>query len=691
MYWRQVVSQSPTDTSAGSALTRYRQGWTALNRLLHTGRSFSGHERNCAFLNLGSGDFATVSSVSGLDFPDDGRAIATCDWDFDGRQDLWITNRTGPRLRLMRNTSAGGGRFLAVRLQGVTCNRDAIGARVEVVLGALESGAPQPKLIRTRYAGDGFLSQSSGWMHFGLGDRTDIDRLIVSWPGGEREEFRGASSDTFCILRQGTGHAARWEPPASRIPLTPAAAEIPRGTAVARIVLPFRLPLPLLKVDPQAAVLRRERALQADGVLTIDGPAIVNLWSSSCATCRVELADWAKHEKSFAQLGLEVIALSTDTERSDSARRLMETLSFPFAWAVAKPGTIRSLDLFQRAMLDLWDPLRLPSSFLLDGQGEVVAIYKGPIDLDQIARDVRLINASPEELRDAGTPFAGRWIAEVPVADPLRVSSQMVDHGHVSDAIEYLEEFVRRAQETNPGRLADVHYVLAVLLESQQRKDRALDVLRAASRLSPDDVRVRRNLGRLLGEAGRLEEAGVELEAAVRIHPEDTETRRQLAFTLIQTGRARDATGHLDALLARDPKDAATHFLMANCRRQIGEWAAAIEHYRTALEIDPGSLLAANNLAYILAAHPDRSFRDENEALRVAEAACRQTGFQDPRFLDTLAVAYAAAGQFDKAIATARQAIRLYENDPAGAASVEKVKSRILLFAQRTPLREDWD
>ncbi|NIP95375.1 MAG: hypothetical protein GWO24_18795, partial [Akkermansiaceae bacterium] len=78
-YWRQVVSQSPVDDLAGEKTLRYRQGWRALNRLLHENRSFSGHEKHCAFLNCGPGPdgrerpFADVSSAIGFDLADDGR------------------------------------------------------------------------------------------------------------------------------------------------------------------------------------------------------------------------------------------------------------------------------------------------------------------------------------------------------------------------------------------------------------------------------------------------------------------------------------------------------------------------------------------------------------------------------------------------------------------------------------------
>ena len=170
---------------------RYRQGWKALNRLLHEDRSFSGNERNCAFLNCRGTGFADISSASGFDFPDDSRAVTAVDWDFDGDLDLWMTARTAPRLRFLRNDLAANADWVAVKLSGngETTNRDAVGARVQLYLKN-----QQVPLIRSVRAGDAFLSQSSGWLHFGLGPNASIEKLLVRWPGGTEESISGIES-----------------------------------------------------------------------------------------------------------------------------------------------------------------------------------------------------------------------------------------------------------------------------------------------------------------------------------------------------------------------------------------------------------------------------------------------------------------------------------------------------------------
>ena len=127
------MSQSPTTAISSNEAVNYVDALGKLDRLIQSGKSFSGRERNCCFLNIGSRRFANISALSGLDFIDDARAAATVDWDHDGDLDLWIANRTGPQLRFLRNDIETGHHYVSLRLEGRSANRDGIGARVEVV------------------------------------------------------------------------------------------------------------------------------------------------------------------------------------------------------------------------------------------------------------------------------------------------------------------------------------------------------------------------------------------------------------------------------------------------------------------------------------------------------------------------------------------------------------------------------
>jgi len=70
--------------------------------------------------------------------------------------------------------------YVAFRLKGTRSNRDAVGAVVRLYAG-------KEVLTRQVSPAGGYLAQSSKTVHFGLGDRTAIDRVEITWPGGVRQ------------------------------------------------------------------------------------------------------------------------------------------------------------------------------------------------------------------------------------------------------------------------------------------------------------------------------------------------------------------------------------------------------------------------------------------------------------------------------------------------------------------------
>ena len=109
--------------------------------------------------------------------------------------------------------------------------------------------------------------------------------------------------------------------------------------------------------------------------------------------------------------------------------------------------------------------------------------------------------------------------------------------------------------------------------------------------------------------------------------------------------------------------------------------AAAIFQFRQAVERDPNSPLALNNLACLLATAADASLRDGAEAVRLAERACALTSYQNTRVLSTLAAAYAEDGRFDDAVATAQKACTLATQQ--GQAALLEGNRRMLQYYRR--------
>jgi hypothetical protein len=124
-----------------------------------------------------------------------GRGSAGADFDNDGDVDVLVTNLNDRPALLRNDTPRSGRHWLGVRLVGRRPNRDAIGALVRVEVG----GRTQ---VRARLSGGGYLSQHDSRLHFGLGEHTTVDRIVVKWPDGSRQAVGKVPADGIITIRQ---------------------------------------------------------------------------------------------------------------------------------------------------------------------------------------------------------------------------------------------------------------------------------------------------------------------------------------------------------------------------------------------------------------------------------------------------------------------------------------------------------
>ena len=627
------MSQSPlelTDRRQGAAYLQAIDRWS---RLVQAGGSHSGHERNCAFLNTPGGRFADISAISGLDFLDDARAVAPVDWDHDGDLDLWLSNRTAPQVRLLRNDAADKTSSIAFRLVGRSVNRDAIGSRVELFLAG--NTTPQVRLLS---AGVGFLAQGSKWVHFGLGDATEIDRAVVHWPGGEPETFVGLRAGQRYRLVQAAGRAETIPARTGRVKLSPSVLAAQQTTARAGVRLASRPPTPVLRYrgwDGNERIVKQ----------TVGRPLLLNLWASWCGPCAEELAGFTRRRSDLNERGVDVLALSVDglgDERSsdpDALRAFLRHLTFPFDSGVATTEVVDKLELLFARLFGRHISFPVPVSFLIDAAGNLAVIYKGRVEVDDLLADLDRLDAGSTDLRAWATPFSGRWYTPPVQADSSLLAREYLRAGYAEDA-----EPLLRA-ELQAGGDAETRQLLATALSVLGRNAEAERRYREALALDPDSVRAHYNLAVLLAADDRPSEAVEHFEAALRIDPTHANAHLAIAGALLQIGRAVDA----------------------------------VPHYRSALGLKPGWGLAANALARQLAAGADPRVHDVPVAVKLAEQVCRATEYRVPELMDTLAVTYAAAGRFDEAVAAARKAMEL----AAGAERTEfalEIEARLDLF-----------
>lgn len=163
------------------------------------------------------------------------------------------------------------------------------------------------------------------------------------------------------------------------------------------------------------------------------------------------------------------------------------------------------------------------------------------------------------------------------------------------------------------------------------------------------------NLGACRVDEGRFDEAIQLFQKSLLLQPNEI-AHNNLGWELVRQGKFEEALGHFHAALDIHPQYALAHCNLAITLQTLGRTGEALAHYREALRTDPLMLRALNNLAWTLATHPNPEFRDGAEAVRLAERACEATRYGFAQFVGTLAAAYAEAGRFDEAVATAEKA-----------------------------------
>ena len=220
--------------------------------------------------------------------------------------------------------------------------------------------------------------------------------------------------------------------------------------------------------------------------------------------------------------------------------------------------------------------------------------------------------------------------------------------------------------------------------------DAAMRHFGEALRINPRWPETRAGMGEALWKSGLRDEAIWNYREAVRLSPHDPVLRQHLVRAVLDRGWTDDAIREAQAGLAatgsKTPSPRLTGLLGAAQARRgeelqaEGQDAAAIAAYRAALGAQPDAIVVRNNLAWLLASAPDPALRAPAEALRLAEEAAEATQHRNGSVLDTLAVALAANGRFEEAVATLDAA--LAQIPPAEAARAEGMRVRRDAFAR---------
>lgn len=137
--------------------------------------------------------FRDGSADAGAEFRQTAAAhhgAATVDLNDDGRVDIVVTALGAPA-EVWENTTPNAGHWLTLKLIGTRSNRDAIGARITI--------GTQTVIVSPSA---GYISSRDIRAHFGLADRTTIDRIVILWPSGVTQVLQHVSTDRVIVVKE---------------------------------------------------------------------------------------------------------------------------------------------------------------------------------------------------------------------------------------------------------------------------------------------------------------------------------------------------------------------------------------------------------------------------------------------------------------------------------------------------------
>jgi tetratricopeptide (TPR) repeat protein len=265
------------------------------------------------------------------------------------------------------------------------------------------------------------------------------------------------------------------------------------------------------------------------------------------------------------------------------------------------------------------------------------------------------------------------------------LGNALMQKGRVDEAVAHFQ----KALEIQP-EYARAHYNLGNALMQKGRLDEAIAHFQKALEIRSDYAEACNNLGNALMQKERADEAIARYERALEINPGYAEACNNLGHALMQKGRVDEAILHFQKAVAIRPEYAKAHYNLGHALMQKERVDEAITHFQKALEIRPDYPDAGYNLAraaWLLATSPEVSVRNGARAIELAEAMERLSGGKDPMINMTLAAAYAEAGRFPEAVATAERAQQLAAHQ-GNASLVDVLGRQIKLYQAGLPFRD---
>jgi protein O-mannosyl-transferase len=256
--------------------------------------------------------------------------------------------------------------------------------------------------------------------------------------------------------------------------------------------------------------------------------------------------------------------------------------------------------------------------------------------------------------------------------------------GQVDEAITHY----RKALEIQPGYTEALNNLGNALLQKGQL-DEAIAQFQRVLEIQPGFAKAHYNLGTAFLRKGQLDGAIAHYQRALEIQPDYAEAHFNLGSAHLQKGQLDEALAHFRKAIALRPELPGIYYNLGLVLLRKGQVDEAIAQFQKAVESQPDFSDARNSLAWVLATSPQASVRNGARAVELAQQAERLSEGRNPMILGTLAAAYAEAGRFPEAIATAQRAAQL-ATAQSNSALLNILRVQMELYQASRPYRDTY-
>ncbi len=254
----------------------------------------------------------------------------------------------------------------------------------------------------------------------------------------------------------------------------------------------------------------------------------------------------------------------------------------------------------------------------------------------------------------------------------------------------YKKEFEKALADCNEAVRLDPKGVLALVVRggvwcSTKEYDKAIADLNEAIRLDPTYAQAFVNRGGVWAITKEGDKAVADCNEAIRLDPKDAVAFNNRGVAWGLKGEYDKAMADCNEAIRLCPSLASAYFVRSQAWAKRKAYDKAIDDDTQAIRLDPGYGPAYNGRAWLWATCPNEGSRDGKRAVESALRACELSDWKDPADIDTLAAAYAEAGDFDKAVESQVKATNLLTDDR----KTKDYQGRLDLYKKEKPYRDE--